>query len=109
MKKSIRNSLVGLGLLGVVLAAPLVVGADFNICVTIPEAGKQRAVDSFVDVYKYQETIPSSTGAYIPNPQSQGQFAIFQVKEFVRRTVKRSETRKALDAAKEAIEEIDIQ
>ncbi len=93
MKKWIKAVLMSLGLLGVVLAAPLVGGADFDICVTVPQAAKQRAVDAFVDVYKYPETVPdplSSTGAYISNPQNQGQFAKQEVIEFVKRTMIRS-------------------
>ena len=110
MPKWIRNSLVALGILGVVSAAPLVrvSGAnDMQICVTIPQAHKQRAVDAFVHLYNYQETVQTETGATIPNPQTEGQFAVQQVREFVKGTIGRSEKRKKIDAV--TVEEVDVQ
>ena len=82
---------------------------DLQICITVPAVAKQRAINGFADLYRYQENIINESGALIPNPQSKGQFAVQQVREFIRRTVKRSETRTAIDTARDAVEEVDVQ
>jgi len=80
---------------------------DLQICITVPAVAKQRAINGFADLYRYQENIINESGALIPNPQTKGQFAKAKVVEYVKSTIRRAETMKAQQAI--SVEDVDVQ
>ena len=75
--------------------------ASYNFA--IPDGEVSRVLDAFAYVYPIpQIEDPGNPGTFIPE-FTRAQWAKKQMKEFVRRTVKRAEQKAAADAAKAGI------
>jgi hypothetical protein len=74
--------------------------ADLKITITIPSAQKSDLIEAFADLYNYQAT--DNEGK--PNPQSKSQFALSQVKNFIKNVFISYKAKGAETTRKELIE-----
>lgn len=79
-----------------------------NITITIPDGKKDAIISAFAVVYGYETEVLDGDGNLIPNPQTKKDFALEQLRDFVRSVYKSQKVTEADDARITAQQEADM-